>query len=119
MNGTTHKRIYYDVFCQWIVHFFERVEKSKYLSIPTGMKIDGGIGMFHMGQYILQCFPQFSLHFLLGSGQVDGEILETLWSSLNHVAGSTWAMSCAHRQEVLDMHMNDSNWRKLVSCGMY
>jgi hypothetical protein len=26
-------------------------------------------------------------------------------------------MSIAHRQEVLDAYMNDSNWRKIVQMG--
>ncbi|KAJ6619616.1 hypothetical protein B0H10DRAFT_2025439 [Mycena sp. CBHHK59/15] len=28
-------------------------------------------------------------------------------------------MSRAHRQEVLDDHMNDSNWKKMVGAGVY
>ena len=52
-----------------------------------------------------------------GSGQLDGEILEALWASLDKVVGSTRSMSCAHRQEVLDDYMNDSNWKKLVGTG--
>jgi hypothetical protein len=53
----------------------------------------------------------------MGSGHVDGEILETLWSQLNLISGSTRGMSTSHRQEVLDDHMNDSNWKKLVKIG--
>jgi len=32
------------------------------------------------------CFPKFSLNFVEGAGEVDGEILETLWSPLDEVA---------------------------------
>ena len=48
---------------------------------------------------------------------VDGEILETLWSTLNHISPSMRTASLAHRTEVLDDHMNDSNWKKTVSIG--
>jgi hypothetical protein len=46
---------------------------------------------------------------------VDGEILETLWSTLNSISPSMRTASLAHRSEVLDDHMNDSNWKKIVS----
>ena len=54
-----------------------------------------------------------------GAGEVEGEILETLWSKMDEVAPLTQAMSVAHRQEVLDDHMNDSNWRKMIRIGEY
>ena len=49
---------------------------------------------------------------------VEGEIMETLWSVLDEVAGMTQGMSLAHRQEVLDNYMNDSNWCKIIRIGM-
>jgi len=57
------------------------------------------------------------LNFVLGAGQQDGEILETLWSSLNKVSSSIRAMSKAHHHEVLDDFMRDSNWKKMVGIG--
>ena len=63
------------------------------------------------------CFPKYSLNFVDGIGQVDGEILETLWWPIDKVAGITRAMSKAHRQEVLDDNMYDSNWKKWVGIG--
>jgi hypothetical protein len=65
----------------------------------------------------LECFPKFTLNFIEGAGQGDGEILETLWSGMDEVAGLAQAMSIAHHQEVLDEYMNDSNWRKLIRTG--
>jgi hypothetical protein len=54
------------------------------------------------------------LNFVKGAGEVDGEILETLWSPLDEVAGLTQAMSILHAQEVIDDHMHNSNWRKII-----
>ena len=48
---------------------------------------------------------------------VDGEILETLWAVLNTVSASTRTASLAHWTEVLDEHMNDSNFKKLLHIG--
>jgi hypothetical protein len=82
------------------------------------LKLFAAVGKFHLGAHVLECFWEFSLNFIEGAGQVDGEILETLWASLDKVVGSTRNMSRAHRQEVLDDYMNDSNWKKLVGAGM-
>ncbi|KAG1821442.1 hypothetical protein DFJ58DRAFT_849975 [Suillus subalutaceus] len=57
---------------------------------------------------------RYSLNFIQGAGQVDGEILETLWAPFNKISPTARSMSQAHRQEVLDDHMCDSNWKKLV-----
>jgi hypothetical protein len=106
----------YDVACQWSVNFLKRVQEnvSGHLSIPNGLEIIPAVGKFHLGAHIPECFPLFSLNFVHGAGQQDGEILETLWSSLNKVSGSIRAMSKAHRHEVLDDYMRDSNWKKLI-----
>lgn len=61
---------------------------------------------------MVNCFAKFSLNFIQGIGQVDGKILETLWSVTNKIAGTTWAMGKLHRSEVLDDDMYDSNWKK-------
>ena len=66
---------------------------------------------------MVDCFPKFSLNFIQGIGQVDGEILETLWSITNKVSGTTRAMGKSHRSEVLDDIMYDSNWKKWVGIG--
>jgi Kyakuja-Dileera-Zisupton transposase len=60
--------------------------------------------------HIVECFPKFSLNFVKGTSEVEGEILETLWSVMDEVAGIAQAMSVAHHQEVIDAHINDSNW---------
>ena len=47
-------------------------------------------------------------------GQLDGEIMETLWATFNKISSSTRVMTAAHQREVYDDHMQDSNWKKLV-----
>ena len=49
--------------------------------------------------------------------QIDGEMIETLWAPLNEISRSTRGMSTSHHKEVIDDHMNDSNWKKLVDLG--
>lgn len=113
----TRALIIYDICCQWIIHFRQRVSESEFLELWESLEITGAVGKWHLAAHIVECFSRFSLNFVEGAGQVDGEIMETLWSPLDEVSGLTQAMSVAHRQEVLDAYMNDSNWRKIVRIG--
>ena len=109
----------YDIVCKFIVHFRDRrAELPEFLKIPDGLKIKQAIGLFHVHGHIKQCFARYAPTFIRGSGMLAGEIIETLWSSLNHTASSARTMSWYHRQEYLDHHMGDSNWKKLTSMGM-
>jgi hypothetical protein len=117
LDDTEAALLIYDVCCEWIRHFKERVSKYRFLSLWDGIKITPAVGKFHLGAHVKECFYKFSLNFIEGSAQLDGEIMETLWSVLNKVSGMTRSMSKYHRQEVLDDYMNDGNWKKLVRSG--
>ena len=54
-----------------------------------------------------------------GVGVVDGEIIKTLWEPLYHIAPSTQKASFEHHQEIIDDHMNNSNWKKILHMGVY
>ena len=109
---------WYDIFCQWIIHLKGRVRDSGgTLSLPSGVEIDGGIGLFHVHGHADQCFHRLASYFVPGAAIVDGKVLETLWSGLNQVSRSTRTATLPHREEILDDHMNDNNWRKLVNMG--
>jgi hypothetical protein len=118
-DGLAEALIAYDVACQWSIHFDERVQQSVHLDLPSGLRYIPAVGKFHLAAHREQCFAQFSLNFVHGAGQQDGEVLETLWANLNKAAGSIRAMTKAHRQEMLDEHISDSNWKKLVNMGMF
>src|SRR5258705_5814767 len=109
--------IIYDICCQWSIHFRQCVSESEFLELSDTLDITGAIGKWHLAAHIPECFPKFSLNFIEGAGQVDGEILETLWSNMDEVAGLAQAMSNAHHQETLDEHMDDSHWRKVIRMG--
>jgi len=117
-NGIHRILLLYDIACQYGVHLRDRVERNSHLSLPPSLDIIKGIGVWHVHGHVRECFPRYYPAFIPGSGHVDGEILETLWAHLNLISGSTRGMSAAHRQEVLDDHMNDSNWKKLVGIGI-
>ena len=118
-EGITSTLVLYDVMCQYGVHLAERFDRNPYLEWPRDMKMAKGIGLFHVHGHQRLCELRYSPSFIAGAGEVDGEILETMWASLNRVSGSTRTMSTSHRQEMLDWHMNDWNWKKLITIGAF
>ena len=110
----------YDIMCQFWVNFLRRIsEVPTFLSLPEGVIIKRGIGLFHVHGHVKECFPRFAPTFIPGAGNIDGEIIETLWNPLNHTASSARSMSWYHRQEYLDAHMGDSNWKKVIRMSMF
>jgi hypothetical protein len=111
--------VMYDIMCQYRVHFKERVMNSPELFLNKSLELRMGIGLFHIHGHQDSCLPRFSPSYIPGAKQVDGEIIETLWAPLNNISRSIRGMSLVHRQEVLDAHINHSNWKKLVRIGLY
>ena len=74
--------IIYDVACQWSINFHQCVQDSHFLSLLHITDLIPVVCKFHMAAHVPRCFSRFSLKFVQGAGQLDGEILETLWSEL-------------------------------------
>lgn len=91
---------------------------NNHLSLPQGVEVDGGIGLFHVHGHRQECLYRYATYFIPSAAVVDGEVLERLWSVLNLVSRSTRTATLGHRAETLDDHMNDNNWKKLVGMGM-
>jgi hypothetical protein len=100
----------YDIACQYIVHLHERIGRH----LPLGLNIDAAIGLFHVHAHKDQCFFQYATSFIPGAGVVAGEILESLWSSLNSISPTARTATLAHRAEMLDDHASDSNHKKTI-----
>lgn len=110
----------YDINCQYHLNLFKRFLESADLSdivTLTDLVIHFGIGLFHVHGHQTSCYCRYAPTFIPGAGMVDGERIESLWEPLNHISGSIRAMTRSHRQEVLDMHMGDSNWKKMTRVG--
>ena len=119
MEGIQAALISYDVMCQWSIHMMERVKGSKYLKLPDNLELKLAIGLFHIHGHQDACLARYSPSFIEGGRQIDGETIETLWAPLNEITRSTRGMSTSHRREVIDDHMNDSNWKKLTDIGKF
>lgn len=116
VEGLSRAIVIYDIMCQYWPKLNERWNR-KQLSVPTDLEIHPAIGLLHVHGHKEACMPPFSCSYVVGIGRTAGEILETLWSSLNEVSRSTQSASLPHRAEVLDDHMQDNNWKKLLKTG--
>ena len=106
---------FYDVECQHSINFRKRVTAAPYVSFPFEKNIYYGVGAFHISGHVPECFPRYSPQFMPNVGVIDGEVLETLWATLNEVSPSAQTASLAARTELLDDHMLDSNWKKVIN----
>ncbi|KAG1895644.1 uncharacterized protein F5891DRAFT_984083 [Suillus fuscotomentosus] len=102
-DGISQAIMFYDINCQYNKFLKDRIASSMYLSIPIGMDIIPGIGLWHVHGHQDSCYVR-----------IDGEIMETLWASLNIISPSARGMGTPHRKEVLDYQMNDSNFMKMI-----
>ena len=97
----------------------EQVKASSYLNLPNNLELKLTIGLFHTHGHQDTCLARYSPSFINSERQIDGEIIETLWAPLNEIMRSTRGMSTSHCWEVIDDHMNDSNWKKLINLGKF
>src|ERR1700722_17805075 len=111
LPGTT---VFYDIVCKYAVHLFKRAE-ARGIPLPQYQYFYRAIGAWHVYAHNRQCYLRHSPTFVKGSGVVDGEIVETNWAELNRIARNTQHMTLANRAEVLDLHMNDINLRKIIN----
>ncbi|KAF8802880.1 hypothetical protein BYT27DRAFT_7305988 [Phlegmacium glaucopus] len=104
----------YDIMCQYYKKMDECFIAGKgYISSPPVIDFEKAIGMFHVHGHQDDCLFRFATNFVKGAGMVDGEILETLWSTLNGISPSMRTATLAHHVLVDDMH--DSHWKMIVS----
>lgn len=100
----------YDIACQYFVHLCDRIGTR----LPSGLDLEGAIGLFHVHAHKDECFFRYAPSFIPGAGVVVGEILESLWSSLNAISPTARTATLAHRAEMLDDHATDSNHKKML-----
>ncbi|KAF5338268.1 hypothetical protein D9611_014611 [Ephemerocybe angulata] len=88
-------------------------------AVSKDLVMDFLIGLFHVHGHKEECLHRFAPTYYPGGAINSGEILESLWSTLNGAANMTRNMTLAHRSEMLDACMLDSNWRKLQGMVAY
>ncbi|KAJ7741123.1 hypothetical protein B0H16DRAFT_1464665 [Mycena metata] len=110
------KVVSYDIVCQWFKKLFDRLVK-----MPAAVRFYIVAALFrfvipkmHIHSHTMACQLLFSLNFLLGAAQTDGEGIERPWANLGGVATSTREMAPGSRRDTLDSHLNFWNWSKFI-----
>ncbi|KAF9496958.1 hypothetical protein BDN71DRAFT_1546693 [Pleurotus eryngii] len=83
---------FYDIACQYSVHFQKRIGHR----LPVGLDTDFAIGQFHVHGHKENCLFRFLSMFIPQSGVVIGKILESLWANLNAVTPVMRTATLAH-----------------------
>lgn len=109
----------YDIVCEYGVRLALRFLEHSGLSFPEGLEVVKAIGLFHVHGHQAKCLHRYATTYVPNLAIIDGEILETLWSVINQTARSTRGATTAHRREILDDHMGDSNWKKTIRMGSF
>jgi hypothetical protein len=100
----------YDIACQYFVHLQDWIGTH----LPFGLNVEAAIGLFHVHAHKDDCFFRDATSFIPGASMVAGEILESLWSTLNSISPTARTATLAHRAEMLDDHANYSNHKKML-----
>ncbi|KAJ6453223.1 hypothetical protein C8R47DRAFT_951488, partial [Mycena vitilis] len=113
------KVVSYDIVCQWWKNLVGRLIK---LPAVVRLAIILEITRFvipkmHIHSHTLACQLMFSLNFLVGVGETDGEGIERPWANIGGVATSTREMGPGSRRDTLDCHWAFWNWFKLIGIG--
>ncbi|KAK6992523.1 CxC2 domain-containing protein [Favolaschia claudopus] len=113
------KVVSYDIVCQWFKNLRERLRE-----LPPLVRLHVVLALYvfvipklHIHAHTLACQLIFSLNFVPGAGQTDGEGIERPWANLGGVASSTREMGPGSRADVLDDHFAFWNWSKLIHIG--
>ena len=115
MNPEQGALLIYDIACQYYIHLHERIGHH----LPLGLKLDRGIGMFHVHGHKQECLFRFATSFIPGAGVTVGEILEMIWANLNAITPTVRTATLANRAETIDDHANDSNFKKMINMSEY
>jgi len=72
----------HDIACQYFIYLQERIGHLLLLD----MTIDKAIDLFHIHAHKDACFFQFTTMLIPGAAVVAGQVIESLWSSLNSIS---------------------------------
>ena len=110
----------YDIACQWSKKFWTRMAAA----FPESWRINMSevnirflVPKFHLPAHIESCHRAFSFNYACFVGRTDGEAPERGWADLNGLAHSTREMGPGSRQDTIEDHLGDWNWKKITSMG--
>ncbi|KAJ7609634.1 hypothetical protein FB45DRAFT_982382 [Roridomyces roridus] len=116
LDPRIRKIISYDIVCQWATYVVDRLKE-----LPPLMRLAMLLELFrfvipkmHIHGHTVDCQVRYSLNYVPGSGQTDGEGIERPWASIGGIATSTWVSGPGARHDALDCHWSFWNWLKTI-----
>ncbi|KAJ7605332.1 hypothetical protein FB45DRAFT_1042460 [Roridomyces roridus] len=116
LDPRIRKIVSYDIVCQWAVYVIERLKE-----LPPLMRLSMLLHLFrfvipkmHIRGHTVDCQVWYSLNYVPGSGQTDGEGIERPWANIGGIATSTRVSGPGARHDALDCHWSFWNWLKTV-----
>ncbi|KAG1756383.1 uncharacterized protein EDB91DRAFT_1233212 [Suillus paluster] len=111
--------ISYDIACQWNKNLWSRMSAfpHEYCIDHDNKLVTFLVPKFHLPVHIASCQTRFSFNFIKGVGRTDGEAPERRWADINPITTSTREMGPGSRQDTVDDHFNNWNWKKVCTMG--
>ncbi|KAH7881986.1 hypothetical protein F5I97DRAFT_1789425, partial [Phlebopus sp. FC_14] len=67
----------------YMKNLYKRIRDSTYLKLNSQLSLIPSIDIWHVHGHQMECFAWYASNFISGAGWVNGEIIETLWSTIN------------------------------------
>ncbi|KAI0070519.1 hypothetical protein K474DRAFT_1713270 [Panus rudis PR-1116 ss-1] len=115
-----HGILSYDIMCQWLKNFFQRMKTLPphlQVEIPKG-DMRYAIPKYHLNAHREEDHNRYSLNLIPGAARMDGEEIERNWSRHDGAATSTREMGPGSRHDTLEDYFGFANWRKYVGLGI-
>lgn len=125
LKNTTIKTmvVSYDIACQWSINFPGWMktcfpETWPINSRSSDVQLRFLVPKFHLPAHIDKCHQDFSFNYAPHVGRTEGEAPERGWAKINALSHSTKEMGPGSRQDTIEDHFNDMNWKKMIGMGM-
>ncbi|KAL1671328.1 hypothetical protein EV122DRAFT_226759 [Schizophyllum commune] len=114
MIGCFALTVSYDIGCQYMINFFDRMRKMPRALQREDLDVVFGLPVWHGGIHEESCRTVNSLKYHDGVGRTDGEAIERIWSLLNPSAWATKYMGEGARHDWLEDKIDNVNFGKLI-----
>ncbi|KAL0564016.1 hypothetical protein V5O48_018041 [Marasmius crinis-equi] len=117
-SALTWVMLMYDICCQWIVKLDKRMtEWPAAAFVRRVLSVIPGVGKLHEPGHKQEEHQQYSLNYIRGAANTDGEAQERIWAEHNKLGNLTRTMGPGGRQDILEACFAFWNWLKYRGMG--
>ncbi|KAI0027335.1 hypothetical protein K488DRAFT_61904 [Vararia minispora EC-137] len=108
----------YDMACITTVHLAHRFQENYPEFAALIEKIRWGIPVVHIINHKERCQYQYSTSYQASFARHHGETAEQAWAEMNQIGPIIRQMNSGCRQDTLNNHYGNWNWKKTIKIGM-